>query len=446
MGNYNVERLNSIKRLMKQRKDNVALKEILSYMEDYPDDIYSKYQYGIIQKRLGNIKEAFNIFADVYEADQANKYSALFEMGKIKEIEREYGYAKFYFEKILRESPNSETFVSIELSKIERRLGNIDRAVEVLDEALKICPKETKKYIILDYAKLELLRKRKSSAQKILEEIPESQLTGKFRRKVLCVKGKIEVEYYNYEQALKYFEEVLEGEKDNVYWTSILEIAKIYEKQGRLNDSYEMCKRLKNNLNSFMGDVDLLLGKLYQRKGDFETAKECYLEAEKNKGAFIEKETQFRLGMLEKERLNLEDAKKYLNKATRTKNLYAAPAYLNLIYIAIREEDYKTCYELIDKLKELELNASMHRSINKIKVYLAHVTNKPLDHDRNLSYSEEQIINYSEEKALEHIIERHNSEQEEGDKLRLEDAEEAYDDAIDSIENYEEAVATANEA
>ena len=62
------------------------------------------------------------------------------------------------------------------------------------------------------------------------------------------------------------------------------------------------------------------------------------------------------------------------------------------------------------------------------------------------------ITNYEE--VIQKLIDRYNtaverynnSEQEEGDKLRLEDAEEAYDDAITAIENYEEAVATANEA
>ena len=62
------------------------------------------------------------------------------------------------------------------------------------------------------------------------------------------------------------------------------------------------------------------------------------------------------------------------------------------------------------------------------------------------------ISNYEE--VIQKLVDRYNaaveqynnSEQEEGDKLRLEDAEEAYNDAIDSIENYEEAVATANEA
>ena len=62
------------------------------------------------------------------------------------------------------------------------------------------------------------------------------------------------------------------------------------------------------------------------------------------------------------------------------------------------------------------------------------------------------ISNYEE--VIQKLVDRYNaavdkynnSEQEDGDKLRLEDAEEAYEDAMTAIENYEEAVATANEA
>lgn len=58
----------------------------------------------------------------------------------------------------------------------------------------------------------------------------------------------------------------------------------------------------------------------------------------------------------------------------------------------------------------------------------------------------EEVIQKLLNKYNAAVDQYNNSEQGDGDKLRLEDAEEAYDDAIQAIENYEEAVETANQA
>lgn len=407
MQKYDGERLNSIKYLIKERKLSAALTEIIDYMEDYPTNSYAKYQYGLILKGLRRLDEAFDVFFEIYDSNAQNKNSALYEMGRIKVIQREYDYAKYYFEKNLAESPYPETFTAIELAKIERRFGNVPKAERILQEACNDPDTNTRKYAVLELAKLELFQNKRKEAQKLLKLLKEDD-NPKFRRKVSNLKGKIEVAYDRYDTALEYFEEALGTKKDDVYWSSLYEIAVVYEKQGRLQEAHDLCIRLKKEKGlDVIGDVDLLLGNIYKQQGNIQKAREKFLEATTYTGTFIEQDAYFRLGVLEKEAKNTEIAEEYFEKVIAKPNIHAAAAHLELIYIAIRREDYSKCYELIDGIKKLKLNEDLKRSFDSVKFYLATKTGKFSVDDRVMTYTNRQIQDYNEEKALNCIIKRH---------------------------------------
>lgn len=396
------ERLNSIKYLFKSKKDNQALTEITKYIEDYPDDAFGKYQYGVILKRLGRYDEANDIFYDLYENDAPNKYSALYELGRMKSIRGEYDYAKFYFNKILDESPYSEVFTIIELSKIERREGNLEKSERLLTEALPLTDNINHKYVLLELIKSKLMRNDVKGASSIIKEIKIDK-NDKLNRKVLQYKGKIESTGHNYNQAIKYLEDSLGNRKDDVYWSSILELAKTNYKMGNVEEAHNLCIRLKENKNTFFGDVDILLGNIYSAKGNLERAEQHYLNALKNRGKFIEKAALFNLGNLNMQKGDYPLAKKYYQEVTKHQQLYKAPAYFQLLYLSIREEDYQNCHKIIAELEQLELNSSMKESIEKVKLYLDVKRKAKIKLSRIHNYTDEQIINYSEEKALNFI-------------------------------------------
>ena len=105
---------------------------------------------------------------------------------------------------------------------------------------------------------------------------------------------------------------------------------------------------------------------------------------------------------------NLEEAKKWLQQAADENMLSSTVAYLNLAFIAIREEEYDTCYDIIEKVSNMDINEQLEQTLEKLKLYIDIKTGKKIPNQERI-YSEEQMINYSEEKAIEHIQKSHSS-------------------------------------
>ena len=260
------------------------------------------------------------------------------------------------------------------------------------------------KYIILALAELELQTKNKKEARRLVGLIEEEQ--SDFYRKVLYIKGKLATIEQEYNKAYTYLTQAQGTKKDNVYWLSQLELAKLYEKENRLEEALDVYLRIKSNRDTLIKNIMNHLGRIYEKLERTTDARKCYQAATHNSSAVFSNEGYLNLGLLEMKEQNFQSAKEYLQKAATSNLALSINAYFSLAYIAIREEDYDTCYNIIEKLETKDLNFELERSLKKLRLYTDKKVGRPIP-KKDYKYTEEQIIDYSENKAIKYIGELH---------------------------------------
>lgn len=412
---YNIEKLKQIQQLIKQKKLNIAEKEIIKYYEEYPEDEEIKYCDALLlsEKAKENsassrdlLEKAFDLFSEVYDGQGVMKYRALFEMGRIKHRINDFDCAIACFTKLIKESPYEENFAAIELSKIYRSKGQISKARKVLKEA-DSPTNQNNKYVLLALAKLELQAKNRWEAKNIIDRLPEEQ--NNFYRKVLCLKGKIAKEEKLYEEALEYLEEGLGTEKDSIYYSCLIEKVKVYVKQNRSEEALELALGIKNNGKFSHDDIKIILGNIYEQLGRTEDAKKSYQEAAAGKSRMFANEAKLNLGRLAMKEYDFAEAKKWLTEAAQENFFLSVNAYLNLAFIAIREKDYKKCHEMIHAIRKLDINEEIEKNVSKLELYVDVKTGKKVSKQKRL-YFEKQMIAYNEKQAIRHIQRLDNDE------------------------------------
>lgn len=412
---YNSGKLKQIKQLIREDKLNLAEKEIEEYRKQYSKDNELKYYEALLLKEKSKkdvnsskelLEKAFDLFSEIYDEKGIRCYEALCEMGRIHNILNDFDCAIACFTRAIKESPYDEIFAALELSKIYKSLGQIEKAKKVLIDADS--PRNPlNKYVMLDLAKLELQTKNRREAKRLLRHLPKEQ--SDFYRNVLCLKGIIAKEEKSYEEALEYLEEGQGTKKDPIYYYCLLEKANVYIKQNHPEEALKLALRIKNNGRYYHGNVTLLLGEIYEQLGKKEEARKYYQETITEKKSIVyANKAKLKLGLLAMKEHNLEEAKKWLQQAADENMLSSTVAYLNLAFIAIREEEYDTCYDIIEKVSNMDINEQLEQTLEKLKLYIDIKTGKKIPNQERI-YSEEQMINYSEEKAIEHIKESRSS-------------------------------------
>lgn len=415
---YNSGKLKQIRHLIRKNQLNLAEKEIDEYRKEYPKDRELKYYEALLLKEKSKrdvasskdlLEKAFDLFSEVYDEKGIKCYEALYEMGRIHNILNDFDCAIACFTRVINESPYDEIFAAVELSKLYERLGQIAKAKKVLKDA-DSPTNSNNKYILLALANLELQTKNRGEAKRLVRCLPRDH--SDFYRKVLCLKGKIAREEKLYKEALEYLDEGQGTKKDSIYYSCLFEKVKVYIKQNHPEEALNLALRIKNNRKYFSGDITLLLGNIYEQLGKKEEARKYYQEIIMEEKSIIHtNEAKLNLGLLAMKEHNLEEAKRWLQQVATEKILLSTIAYLNLTFIAVREEEYDTCYDIIEKVSNMEINEQLEKTLEKLKLYADVKTGKKITNQERI-YSEEQIISYSEEKAIEHIQESHMS----GDK------------------------------
>ena len=407
---YNDKKLNEIKVLLKKNMISQAKIAIDKYREEYPNDNQIKFYDGLLLMKTATIQKeessklfdtAFDIFTEVYEEKGIMSDQSLYEMGMIKVYINDFDCAIACFTKLISESSYDQTFAVIELAKCYQKKGKTTKAKEVLKEKLK---SSDNKYIILALAELELQTKNKKEARRLVGLIEEEQ--SDFYRKVLYIKGKLATVEQEYNKAYTYLTQAQGTKKDNVYWLSQLELAKLYEKENRLEEALDVYLRIKSNRDTLIKNIMNHLGRIYEKLERIADARKCYQAATRNASALFSNEGYLNLGLLEMKEQNFQSAKEYLQKAATSNLALSINAYFSLAYIAIREEDYDTCYNIIEKLETKDLNFELERSLKKLRLYTDKKVGRPIP-KKDYKYTEEQIIDYSENKAIKYIGELH---------------------------------------
>ena len=288
--NQEKKAVNYLEELLDTDSRNFALLE-LGKLESFFDNDDKAREYFLELKSYKNIKD---------------NACATLELGRLEAKENNHDKARQYFNELISMSEKDKQFAFLELSKLETKEGNYDKAEEYLRKLLNT---QSREYALLELGRLEREKENYDEALKYfndlkamggrnriyaLQEISiiESRLGKQISKDNLMMLldnlesrsfalyelGCILLDEGDIETAEKYFKELDAGDDDAYSYSSKLKLGKIYEKNGNIEAAREYYTKLINN-ETYRQHALILLANLEQNLGSYYKSRELYEEA-----------------------------------------------------------------------------------------------------------------------------------------------------------------------
>lgn len=414
--------LDSIKNLYSRGIVSKAMAEAERYVEKYPDDMFGHFLYAKLLKDCGEQEAALKEYQIVYNADENNKYSSLVAMAGIYEDLEDRDKAMSYYRKAIKESPYLEKFAILRLAHLERKRKNFEEAIKLMDLL-----DEHDETAQIEKARNLILLNRLDEATEILDNITPQ--TEEIKRDLALGRGCIAKMKEKYAEAHKYILEAQgNGKKDRIYYSAILEEAKVLMKEDNYTEALEICKELLNDNHAFDKEVYLMSAICYQNLGYYDKAQSnCHIAATSQDDDISSIADGF-LGVYEYAKGNIEDAEKLIRKSLSKSKKPIIRRYAYLINILINsgriDEADQIVSDLISSDKRLLRDAEMF----VIRIIVDKKKGRNLEHYQNPKYLPSQIISYDKDKALEHIITNHRDNEEKSNFSKTIDIESLFEE------------------
>ena len=169
--------LNAFKALASARIDIVggryelAEKQLLEYLEDFPDDLDGKHFLGLVYLRQGRTEEAIAQFDEII-AKAPKRASTLVLLARAYEQSREWLRAEALSKKLLEQLPTDARVMSV-LARSQSMLGKLDEALATYRRLIDTWP-DVPSYRIR-FAQMLLANKR---AEEVLERVRQWRQAG----------------------------------------------------------------------------------------------------------------------------------------------------------------------------------------------------------------------------------------------------------------------------
>lgn len=399
--NTRIKELNSIKELMAKNSYGKANAELIRYMERYPNDMFGIFLYGKLQYKYKELKTAKEAFNRVAQSDSNNKYSAMCVLGNIAADEGDYDTARMHYKKAITESPILEVFAILGWSRMERRIKNVDAALEVLSLKPSNEPR-----IKLEKVKCLYLQDRLTEARELLDTINHNTQDDFFNRSVILEYARLEKIEGTYESAIKYVEKAKQGPKDFVYVQALYEETKLNIKYGDYKKALELCQELMTMHHPYGDEVFLIRGIIYQGLKQIEKATSDYQIAISSEDLNTKGTASFHLGNIMFAKGEFAKAETLLVDSLEVYGEYFVSGYFKLVSLYIKQERYDEAEILINELVEQFPEITEDISYVLAKRVLDNKRGRTST-DLPYSYVERQIISYDKEFAITHINSRH---------------------------------------
>ena len=190
--------------------------------------------YSYITKAQSTIKEALSKSDLQTIQELAYKAKRFSYSAQCEADECDYDTARMHYKKAITESPILEVFAILGWSRMERRIKNVDAALEVLSLKPSNEPR-----IKLEKVKCLYLQDRLIEARELLDTINHNTQDDFFNRSVILEYARLEKIEGTYESAIKYVEKAKQGPKDFVYIQALYEETKLNIKYGDYKKSSE---------------------------------------------------------------------------------------------------------------------------------------------------------------------------------------------------------------
>ena len=396
---YDNDLLDEIAYSLKVGKIDKAINKISEYKMVYPNDLAADIYYCKVLVFLGKYEEAQllaqSLVTNTFHSDNLLQ-EAWLVLGSIYKHQDMREEAISCYEKAKVHSNIRKTLAHINLSKIYSRMGRFSDAFKELNIKMDC---EDSYLIELERARLLLEIKTPDKAIFVLKQIDDDIFSSKEHYQIKYqLLGDAYYDVNDRDNALINYKKSLTI-KNNIYWKSYFNIAKIYFDFGKYDKSYDMVLDVQKN--SKINVNHLLICNLLKRKK--------YDEIESLISKLNEIEQLYLRGILSFEMQDFGSAINYFNKLSTT-NTFRKDYEFYLVISYVREKKYTEALGLINNIKENNYDGLLNKMIYDLRV-LEYYTRVMLNENvAPQGYSEHQIYFYDYNLAISHILDRHGSD------------------------------------
>lgn len=392
------KKIDTIKKLIKERKLLLAHKSIENYIDLYGNDCYIIYQLAILYIKESKYDKAKYYLNINVKNNSDNKYYCLYKLAQIYSHEEDYEEALNIYYEILKSNNHDKSYSLLEIARIYSKQKKLEEAEEILKNML-IKKTINYQYILEEMIEIKIFKNELEEAEKYLMLLKNTD-----SKKTIYLNGRIEFLKGNLTKSKEIFE-TIENDLNSYNYNSKLYLAKIsYEEEDYIK-TLKIVKEMEKMLSYDTEDYIVLCIKLYIVLKKYDIAKEKIDKLSKM-GKKYENEVNYYLGKVEFRENNYINAYKFFKKVEIDNIKLYNFSNLNKIFILIKLKKYK---EAIDEYKELKkINFHNEEIIRIIELYLKKMTGNH-SNIKATSYIEKMIVNYNKIEVIKHI-EKHKTQ------------------------------------
>ncbi|HRP70366.1 MAG TPA: tetratricopeptide repeat protein, partial [Turneriella sp.] len=202
-----VEAQNLKGQLQYQNQDLKGAEETLKHAIETSKDPLAYYNLGMVYKKDGKFAEAKSAFLDALNVASAGEiaYKAATQLGMLHATQGDLPNAKYYFERAVALSPATAKY-HYNLALVLHQLGESERAVRELDEAIKLGSEnpQTYMYVARLYSELGRPQDAEKALERALQEAPKDPV-------ILSQLGDMLIQQSKWAEAIQIFKQLHES-------------------------------------------------------------------------------------------------------------------------------------------------------------------------------------------------------------------------------------------
>ena len=279
--NLDIKKIQKIYQLLNDGKYRIALREIKSYMQRFPQDDLGVLTYADCLSQMtihkmgatSNYQEIEDICLQVIDKESKFKGSAYEMLGNLKVVQKEMAEAEIYYKKAMELGNDRviNSLISILLTnqKNQEALETINRIEPSSDDVELLLHKSALLYHLDQY----------KEGLEVVTQIDVSLLT---KPVLLYYYTRTKARLYMALDKNKEAEEVLEDyrKQSSIYNKNYCLLVDCYLRRKKVKEAYFLCQDIMENANNKVKlYTRFSLGNIYRELGNFDKAKEEYLKA-----------------------------------------------------------------------------------------------------------------------------------------------------------------------
>ncbi|MCM8817919.1 MAG: tetratricopeptide repeat protein [Candidatus Omnitrophica bacterium] len=325
---------------------------IIREFEDVDLLVWSNYYLGLIEFEISDFKKAIEYFQKVIESGKGDMVSD----GKLKIGDcyfnlGDYEKAEIYYQELLKEDNIFSEWAKFQISIIEKRKGNLEKAKGILKNVKYFGDDELKFNVLNELSGIYILLEDWKEAENILNEILNTFPQRKEIPEIYFKLGVVNFNKKNFDNAIKFFKASISLSKGNTtIEKSLFFLGYLYYIKNDFNKSFESWENLKTSYpeSSFIPMTLFLKGKKFYEDKKFEQAENLFKEVIEKETVYYEDACFYLIDILIK-RKKLEEGEFYAMKLVEKKKDSKNEFLLGKIFYL--KGEYEKAEQIFNNLK-----------------------------------------------------------------------------------------------